>query len=111
LTWDTGSASWMHRAALEGILGFHQRGERLFIKPCIPASWKEFTIEYRYKSSTYVITVENQDGLQCGAAELSVDGRSVDAAIPLVDDGKRHEVTASLRASPSIQEKPAKARL
>jgi cyclic beta-1,2-glucan synthetase len=115
-TWYTGSASWMYRTALEGILGFHQRGERLFIKPCIPASWKEFTIEYRYKSSTYVITVENPDGVQCAAAELSVDGRSVEASIPLVDDGKRHDVTASLRASPSpsppsAQEKPAKARL
>ena len=41
-TWYTGSASWMYRTALEAILGFHQRGEELFIKPCIPASWKEF---------------------------------------------------------------------
>ena len=46
-TWYTGSASWMYRVALESILGFQQRGDMLFIEPCIPASWKEFTIEYR----------------------------------------------------------------
>ncbi|MFL5544764.1 MAG: GH36-type glycosyl hydrolase domain-containing protein, partial [Gemmatimonadaceae bacterium] len=112
-TWYTGSASWMYRVALEGILGFQQRGEELLIKPCIPDTWKEFTIEYRFRSSTYAITVENPDGIQCGAVELTVDGRSVDNAIPLIDDGKQHRVTASLRPAPSssVQEKPEKARL
>ena len=110
-TWYTGSASWMYRTALEGILGFQQRGELLFIEPCIPAAWKEFTVEYRFRSSTYVIRVENPNGLQQAAVELTVDGRSVDRAIPLVDDGKRHDVTASLRSSfSSVQEKQEKAR-
>jgi cyclic beta-1,2-glucan synthetase len=98
-TWYTGSASWMYRVALEAILGFKQRGERLFIEPCIPANWKSFTIEYRFRSSTYAITVENPDGAQRGSVALTVDGRSVDGAIPLVDDGKTHNVTALLRTS------------
>jgi len=111
-TWYTGSASWMYRVALESILGFQQRGEMLFIEPCIPASWKEFTIEYRFGASTYEITVENPDGLESGAVELTVDGNAVEKAIRLVDDGKRHRVTASLRSSPSsVQSQPAKARL
>jgi cyclic beta-1,2-glucan glucanotransferase len=111
-TWYTGSASWMYRTALEAILGFRQRGERLFIEPCIPATWKEFTIEYRFRSSTYEITVENPDRLQSGNVDLTVDGRSIEKAIDLVDDGKRHRVTASLRSSPSVvQERQEKARL
>jgi cyclic beta-1,2-glucan synthetase len=112
-TWYTGSASWMYRTALEAILGFRQRGEQLFLEPCIPSAWKQFTIEYRYKSATYDITVENPDGLERGAVELTVDGRSADGgAIDLVDDGKRHEVTASLRSSASApHEKQEKARL
>ena len=111
-TWYTGSASWMYRIALEAILGFHQRGEQLFIEPCIPANWKEFTVEYRFRSSTYEITVENPDGLQCGSVELAIDGRSVEKAIDLIDDGKRHRVTASLRSSSSVvQERQEKARL
>jgi cyclic beta-1,2-glucan synthetase len=113
-TWYTGSASWMYRTALEAILGFRQRGEELFLEPCIPARWKKFTIEYRFRSSTYEITVENPDGLQRGTAELTVDGRSVEKAINLIDDGKHHRVTVSLRPSlspASVQEKQEKARL
>jgi cyclic beta-1,2-glucan synthetase len=110
-TWYTGSASWMYRTALEAILGFHQRGEELFIEPCIPASWKEFSIEYRFRSSTYEIHVENPDGLQRGTAELTVDGKSVERAINLIDDGKHHHVTVSLRSTPSsVPEKQEKAR-
>jgi cyclic beta-1,2-glucan synthetase len=119
-TWYTGSASWMYRTALEAILGFQQRGEFLFIEPCIPASWKEFTLEYTYKSSTYIIRIENPDGLQHGTTELNVDGHSVQEAIPLVDDGKTHNVTAVMRPSSSgasslppssPQSQPEKARL
>ncbi|HET9634933.1 MAG TPA: glucoamylase family protein [Gemmatimonadaceae bacterium] len=111
-TWYTGSASWMYRIALEAILGFHQRGEKLYIDPCIPTNWKQFTIEYRFRSATYRIQVENPDGLQRGAVELNVDGRSADGAIDLVDDGKEHVVTALLRSSPaSVPDRPEKARL
>jgi cellobiose phosphorylase len=110
-TWYTGSASWMYRVALESMLGFQQRGEMLFIEPCIPASWKEYTIEYRVGASTYEITVENPDGLQCGAVELTVDGNAAEEAIRLVDDGKRHRVTASLRSSASVRSQQEKARL
>jgi hypothetical protein len=56
-------------------------------------------MEYRYRSSTYSITVQNPDGLQRGRAELTVDGHSVDAGIPLLDDGKTHTVTALMRPS------------
>jgi cyclic beta-1,2-glucan synthetase len=111
-TWYTGSASWMYRVALESILGFKQRGDMLFIEPCIPASWKEFTIEYRVGASTYEIIVENPDGLQSGAVELTVDGNTGEKAVRLVDDGKHHRVTAALRSSaPLAQSQPAKARL
>ncbi|HEX6628408.1 MAG TPA: hypothetical protein VF105_10650, partial [Gemmatimonadaceae bacterium] len=111
-TWYTGSASWMYRIALEAILGFSQRGEKLYIEPCIPASWKQFSIDYRFRSTTYRILVENPDGLQRGAAEVSVDGRSADGAINLIDDGKEHRVTVSLRPAPSsVPDRQEKARL
>ena len=37
-TWYTGSASWMYRVGLEGILGFSKRGDTLFIEPRAPAA-------------------------------------------------------------------------
>src|SRR5207245_1842554 len=35
-TWYTGSAGWLYRVALETILGFQLRGDKLSLNPCIP---------------------------------------------------------------------------
>jgi cyclic beta-1,2-glucan synthetase len=95
-TWYTGSASWMYRVGLEGILGFTKRGDTLYIEPRVPISWPEYRIEYRYGKSVYQIVVRNQTGTAWGAVELTVDGRSTNGAgIPLVDDGDRHRVTVT----------------
>ena len=95
-TWYTGSASWMYRIGLENILGFTKHGETLMVEPCVPASWREFSIEYRFGASVYLITVRRQ---RTGAevVGLTVDGVDrPDKAIPLVDDGARHAVLVDL---------------
>src|SRR3954451_17054866 len=74
-TWYTGSASWMYRVGLEGILGFRKRGDTLFIEPRAPAAWTEYTIEYRHGRSLYVIVVHNGKGGESGAPEVTIDGR------------------------------------
>jgi cyclic beta-1,2-glucan synthetase len=97
-TWYTGSASWMYRVALEAILGFHKRGDTLFIEPQIPTSWAGYEIDYRFGKTTYAITVE-QPGPREDSRRLEVvlDGRMLDGAgIPLVDDGAKHEVVVRL---------------
>jgi cellobiose phosphorylase len=99
-TWYTGSASWMYRVGLEGILGLRKRGDMLFIEPHIPADWREYTIEYRFGRSLYVISVHNERrAALCGPA-LTMDGKVLPGpGIPLVDDGARHEV--AVRPAPS----------
>lgn len=94
-TWYTGSASWMYRVGLEGILGFTKRGDRLFIEPRAPTAWPEYRIEYRYGKSIYQIVVRNEDRVSGeGAVEVTVDGNlSADGGIQLVDDGARHEAS------------------
>jgi cyclic beta-1,2-glucan synthetase len=93
-TWYTGSASWMYRVGLEGILGLKKQGDRLSIEPRAPASWKEYSIEYRHGGSVYAIAVHNEDGVTSGAVQVTIDGSvSPDGGIRLVDDGARHEVT------------------
>jgi cyclic beta-1,2-glucan synthetase len=97
-TWYTGSASWMYRVGLEGILGFRKQGDTLFIEPRVPASWSGYTIEYRYGKSLYVIVVSNEGGPGRGPAEVAIDGQvSEGAGIPLIDDGERHTVTVRPR--------------
>ena len=92
-TWYTGSASWMYRVGLEAILGFRKTGATLRIEPRVPKAWKEYAIDYRFGAATYAISVVNPAGSAGPAARVTVDGRdSPDGAIPLVDDGARHEV-------------------
>ncbi len=96
-TWYTGSASWMYRAGLEFILGFHLRGETLVIDPCIPRGWRDYEITYRHKSARYHIRVENPQGLSRGVVLVEVDGAAqTSGKIPLADDGASHEVRVVL---------------
>lgn len=98
-TWYTGSAAWMYRVALESILGFHLQGDRLRIEPCIAADWREYTITYRRGSATYMIRIENPDGLERGASVVTIDGQPADdGVIPLIDDGREHLVVVRLKA-------------
>jgi cyclic beta-1,2-glucan synthetase len=92
-TWYTGSASWMYRLGIEAILGFTKRGDTLVIEPRVPSEWREFTIEYRCGRSVYTIVVHDPGAVRRGGAAVTVDGRRIDSAIPLVDDGLRHTVT------------------
>ena len=92
-TWYTGSAGWMYRLLTESLLGLHREGDQLSLRPCIPADWTEYKMQYRYGASMYLITVTQADG---GEAALSVDGFAQDGLrFRLVDDESIHHVAAS----------------
>ncbi len=40
-SWYTGSAAWMHRAAVESMFGLVQHGDEIEFRPCLPAAWNE----------------------------------------------------------------------
>jgi cyclic beta-1,2-glucan synthetase len=92
-SWYTGSAGWMYRAGLESILGLERRGATFAMDPCIPSSWPEYTIAWRFGRASYQITVANPERRCRGIAEAELDGVSVDPrAIPLADDSGTHQV-------------------
>ncbi len=43
-TWYTGAASWLHRAAVESILGLQMSATDLCITPCLPSHWPSATL-------------------------------------------------------------------
>ena len=87
----------MYRIALETILGFTKHGETLTLEPSIPRAWREFSLDYQYGASTYAITVYNGRDSRGEVVSVSVDGTArPDLAIPLVDDGRRHNVVLRL---------------
>jgi cyclic beta-1,2-glucan synthetase len=102
-SWYSGSAGWMYRVAMEGILGFSQQGTHLKIDPCIPRSWPGFEIAFRYRSSRYDIAVENPNGVSKGVVTIELDGDALStegACVPLVDDGAVHRVRIVLGYRP-----------
>ena len=97
-TWYTGSAAWMYRTAMEGMLGVNMRGSTLMLNPCIPRAWKSFEITRVYGSSRYHILFENPQGVCRGIVHASLDGRELPCRgceMPLVDDGRDHERVGS----------------
>jgi cyclic beta-1,2-glucan synthetase len=98
-TWYTGSAGWMYRTAVEGILGIHLRGRILSIDPCIPRAWTGFEITYKHGASRYRIAVENPHGVSRGVVRATLDGREISSTpyeIALVDDGSYHHGVVTL---------------
>jgi len=96
-SWYTGSAGWMYRAGLESVLGLRRRGATFAVDPCIPSSWPGYRIDWRFGSTRYEIAVANPDRRCRGIASADLDGAPVSAvAIPLVDDGRTHQVRVVL---------------
>jgi cellobiose phosphorylase len=87
-TWYTGSAAWMFRVGTEWILGVRPEWDGLRVAPCLPPSWKGFTMRRRFRGADYRITVRR--GARPG---LSVDGRPARGGlVPPHGDGRTHEV-------------------
>jgi cyclic beta-1,2-glucan synthetase len=104
-TWYTGASGWMYQAGVEWIIGLRRRGERLFIRPCMPSEWPEFSASYRFGNAEYRITVKNPSHKSSGQTMLSIDGQEVDFTeyatedgpfVRLRDDSQIHHVVLTL---------------
>ncbi|MBV6716892.1 GH36-type glycosyl hydrolase domain-containing protein [Paenibacillus chitinolyticus] len=103
-TWYTGASGWMYQAGLEWILGIRRRGAKLYIRPCIPPEWPEFSAVYRFGESEYRITVLNPSRKSSGCTRLTIDGQETDGDfssgegpfVPLTDDNRLHEIVVTL---------------
>jgi len=57
-SWYTGSAAWLHRAAVETLLGLEVRGARLRLTPRVPARWPGFSITLRLRGKRLTLVWE-----------------------------------------------------
>jgi cellobiose phosphorylase len=95
-TWYTGSAGWMYRLIIESLLGLQLRiddtGASLTIRPCLPAEWTGYRLDYRFRETSYQVVIEISGDAAAGTS-IEVDGMPHPGqAIALVDDGGTHEV-------------------
>ncbi|WP_218939141.1 GH36-type glycosyl hydrolase domain-containing protein [Pseudomonas nicosulfuronedens] len=76
-SWYTGSAGWMYRAGVEGILGLRREGASLLIDPCIPLDWPGFDASVTVDGCHYSIVVASA-GTHChGIQRALLDGLSL----------------------------------
>lgn len=70
-TWYTGSAGWLYRAAVEGVLGIRKEGGRLFVDPALPAAWDGYSATLVLDGRKLSIRVDRGDG---GGWQATVNG-------------------------------------
>ena len=91
--WYTGSSSWYYKAILEYILGLKIKKGFLRIEPCISKKWKEYEIQYKYKTTLYNIKVKNNFEKNVGINKFLLNGEVVEnREVELVDDGKIYNI-------------------
>ena len=96
-SWYTGSAGWMQRAGVEGVLGLRILAGWLHIAPCIPRDWPGFEATLCWRTACYRVVVTNPGQVNSGVAALRVDGIPVPAGpVALLDDGRAHLVEVIL---------------
>jgi cellobiose phosphorylase len=97
-TWYTGSAGWMYRLLLESLLGVRRNAGTLEMTPCLPESWNEFEVRYRFGESVYRIEIARATN-QSDSAYIVLDGVKQDGrCFALTDDGNDHSVQVCLGA-------------
>jgi len=76
-TWYTGSAGWMYRAGVEGILGLTREGEALRFDPCLPRDWPDAEIRLNLGPAKCTVTVVNAGGTGRGVRTARLNGESL----------------------------------
>ncbi len=97
-TWYTGSAGWLYRTALEGLLGFEVLDRQISIEPCIPRRWTGYRVSYQRGDTRHLIHISNPQGVNRGIRSVTVDGGAVHTApatralLPVFEDGRTHHI-------------------
>ena len=96
-SWLTGTVAWSFVTLSQYILGIRPDFDGLIVDPCIPASWKKFSVVRKFRNGTYNITVTNPKSVSKGVKKMTLDGKPVSGnVIPVLNDGKEHTVEAEL---------------
>ncbi|GAA0306908.1 glucoamylase family protein [Rhodovulum strictum] len=103
-TWYTGSAAWMYRAGIEGLLGLTRAGEDLVLNPCFPKAWPRMSSTVRIGDTQLAITIDNPGRTGHGVAAATLDDaplRPADGRLTVRLSGGSHSLVVTLSPSPS----------
>jgi len=94
-SWLTGTAAWNYYAITQYILGIKPAYDGLEINPCIPSTWKEYTVKRKFRGAIYNITIQNPHHVCKGIKTLEVDGKRIEGNIVRHQPG-HHQVNVVL---------------
>ena len=96
-SWLTGTAAWTFLSISQAILGIQPTLDGLSIDPCIPSSWKEYTVHRKYRGAEYDITVKNPHAAQKGVASVTVNGTPITGTtLPIAPKGAKVTVEVTM---------------
>jgi cyclic beta-1,2-glucan synthetase len=98
-TWYTGSAAWMYRAGIEGLLGLTRAGDEIILDPCFPKAWAQIEATVRIADTRLEIFIDNPGRTGRGIAAATLDGESLhtaDGQLILKLSGRPRRLTVTL---------------
>jgi cyclic beta-1,2-glucan synthetase len=95
-TWYTGSAGWLYRAAVEGILGIRKEGGRLRIEPRLPTHWDGFAATVNLFGGVYKIRVKKAADTR--TVSIEVNGRKIKGSKIELSEGGERDVLVTIPA-------------
>ena len=96
-SWLTGTAAWNWYAITQFILGVQPSYDGLVINPCIPADWKGYEVNRRFRGADYRITVSNPSGLSKGVKSITLNGNKIEGnLVPMQPAGSTNVVEVTL---------------
>lgn len=95
-SWYTGSAAWMHRAAIESILGLEVRADRVCLRPCLPSHWPQAQLTWERGGARHRFTICSGDTPGTGSEAHEEGAQRLEVgewvALPTGDKGGNYVV-------------------
>jgi N,N'-diacetylchitobiose phosphorylase len=90
LPWLSGSATWSYYAVTQYIFGIQPHYNGLQIDPCIPANWKKFKVNRRFRGKFLEVEVINENHKEKGVSKITINDQEIDGNIISVDIMKKY---------------------
>ncbi len=76
-TWYSGSAAWLLRVIVDGIIGLQADYEGLRVKPCLPNGWNNIEISRNFRGTNYQIKILKQTQREPKKFDIYLDGEKI----------------------------------
>jgi len=92
-SWYTGSAQWLHRVAVQDIIGIKASFAGLIVEPHLPAAWDQVTYKRKFRKANYVFDITKAEETKISSDGVELEGN----VIPDYQDGLTHQINVKIK--------------